>query len=103
LSNKEIKFYYEPENLFTNRLNNLYHVWFTQDMVIMDDKGNILLEKLEVLQFNYQTQSPVMDIFGTNSIELNEDVKPGNYKFKVVIHDKLGEEKTTAIFDFKIV
>jgi hypothetical protein len=96
-------FYYEPENLFTNRTNGVYHVWFTQDMILMDSSGRILMEKLEALQFNYQTQSPVMDIFGTNTISLDTEVPKGNYKFKIVVHDKLKDESVTSICDFKIV
>jgi len=98
----EIYFYYEPANLFTNRRNGGYHVWFTQDMILLDAEGNEIYNGPEALNFNYQTVSPVLDYYATNSLNLG-NLSPGKYTFKAVIHDKLRKEDAVHTYDFEIV
>lgn len=98
----EIFFYYEPVNVFTNRKDGIYHVWYTQDMIVHTADGEELYSGKEILNFNYQTTSPVLDLYATNSLELG-DLPPGNYQFKVVIHDKLKAKDKSYTYTFKIV
>lgn len=98
----EIFFYYEPVNLFTNRKDGVYHVWYTQDMIVLTGGGEEIYNGPEILNFNYQTTSPVLDFYATNSLELG-DLPPGTYQFKAVLHDKLKNKDTSYAYTFEIV
>ncbi len=98
----KLLFYYEPENVFTNRLGGSYQIWFTQDFIVKDAAGNELLNSPELLNFNYQTKVPVLDLYATNSLDL-DDLPPGKYEFIAVIHDKLKKTSATNSYFFEIV
>ncbi|MEA3505872.1 MAG: hypothetical protein U9R36_00010, partial [Elusimicrobiota bacterium] len=51
----KLLFYYEPENIFTNRRKGTFQVWYTQDLIVKDAEGNELLNSPDLLNFNYQT------------------------------------------------
>jgi hypothetical protein len=101
-SNTTIYFYYEPENLFTNRVGGAYQMWFTQDMIVLEADGTELYNASELLNFNYQTTSPVLDVFASNSLELGE-LAPGKYIFKAVMHDKLKKVDESYSFTFEVI
>jgi hypothetical protein len=96
----EIYFYYEPKNLFTNRRDTTYQVWYTQDIIVRDSNGRELLNSPNMLNFNLQSVSPVLDLYAQNSLNLG-DLPPGTYEFEAVIHDKLkgSSAKTTYVFE----
>jgi hypothetical protein len=98
----EVYFYYEPVNIFTNRRSNTYQLWFTQDMIVLAENGDELLRANEALNFNYQTTSPVLDIFAKNTLTLG-NLPSGKYKFIAVIHDKLKNTEAKHVYDFEIV
>ena len=98
----ELLVYYEPQNLYTNRNKGIYHMWFTQDMILLDSSGETLYEGLELLTFNYQTSSPVMDVYATNSLNLGS-LPPGKYVFKTIMHDQLRDQNATLEHEFEIV
>ena len=98
----EIYFYYEPVNLFTNRRVGTYHIWYTQDMIVLAADGTMIYNGEEMLNFNYQTTSPVLDVYATNSLDLG-DLPAGRYQFKVVVHDKLRNKDAAISMDFEIV
>jgi len=93
--------YYEPENVFTNRLHGTYQIYYTQDMILTDSEGSILYEGLELLNFNYQTTSPVLDVYATNSLNLG-DLPAGTYQLKLVLHDQLKQENAEQTVTFEI-
>lgn len=98
----KVYFYYEPVNLFTNRRDGTYQIWFTQDMVLYSDAGDVLLRADEALNFNYLTTSPVLDVYASNTLDLG-DLPVGSYTFQAVIHDKLRNAEAEYIFRFEIV
>jgi hypothetical protein len=74
--------YYEPVNVFTNKKDGLYEIWYTQDMTLLKANGETLSEWKDILNFHYTTKSPVMDLFAQNSIDLEGKIPVGKYKFK---------------------
>lgn len=84
----ELQVYYEPVNVFTNRNKGQYEIWYTQDIVLLTDKGKVLYEQEELLTFRYSSRSPVFDLYATNSLNLGE-LGPGKYVYKAVLRDKL--------------
>ena len=98
----EIYFYYEPVNVFTNRRGGIYQMWFTQDMIVLTADGEELYSGLEALNFNYQTTSPVLDVYARNTLTLGT-LPPGKYKFQAVIHDKLKQTEAGLTYEFEVV
>lgn len=98
----KLLFYYEPENIFTNRRNGSYQIWYTQDLIVKDSEGNELLNSPDLLNFNYQTVTPVLDLYATNSLDLN-GLPPGKYEFIAVIHDKLKNTSAQKSYIFEVV
>jgi hypothetical protein len=100
--NSELLIYYEPINVFTNKREGLYEIWYTQDMILMKSDGTVIQEWKDKLNFHYTTKKPVMDLFAENSITLGGQLPAGEYKFKAILKDKLGGKSATKIIDFKI-
>lgn len=94
--------YYEPINVFTNRKDGLYEIWYTQDMTLLKENGEVVSHWNDILTFHYTTQKPVMDLFAQNSIELKGQLPTGKYKFKATLKDKLSEKTATHIIDLEI-
>ena len=100
--NSTLLIYYEPINIFTNRKDDLYEIWYTQDMTLLKDNGEVVSHWNDILAFHYTTKKPVMDLFAQNSIELKGQLPVGKYKFKATLKDKLTEKTATHIIDFEI-
>lgn len=52
--------------------------------------------------FNYNTVSPVLDVYATNSFDLG-NIPPGRYLYQAVIHDILGKKKASHDFAIDVV
>jgi hypothetical protein len=98
----KIYFYFEPENVFTNRLKGAYQIWFTQDMIVRTAKGEKLLDSPDALNFNLQSLAPVLDVWANNSLDLG-GLPPGKYEFVATMHDKLKKADATKVFPFEVV
>lgn len=87
----ELLVYYEPVNVFTNRVKGQFEIWYTQDIV---------LQKL--LSFRYTSRSPVFDLYATNSLDLG-DLPPGKYTYQAVLRDKLKEAVVEYTLPFQVI
>lgn len=94
--------YYEPVNVFTNKRDGLYEIWYTQDMALLQANGDVIQKWKNIFNFHYTTKSPELDLFAQNSIDLGGNIPPGKYKFKAVLKDKLKNKSVTKIADFEI-
>jgi hypothetical protein len=100
--NGELLVYYEPVNVFTAKKEEIYEIWYTQDMVLLDEQGKVLQEWPNALDFHYTTRTPVMDLWAQNNITLGGQVPAGKYKFKAVLKDKLSGRTAVKITDFEV-
>jgi len=98
----ELLFYYEPANIFTNRRDNTYQSWYTQDVIVKNAQGEELLNSPELLNFNYQAVAPTLDLYATNSLDLG-NLPVGKYEFTAILHDKLKKTSATKSYVFEIV
>ena len=79
----------------------MYEIWYTQDMILMNQDGEVLAEWNDILEFHHLANKPVMDLFAQNTVDL-EGLLPGKYKFKAVLKDKLRGTTASKIIDFEI-
>jgi hypothetical protein len=70
-------------------------------MIVLDAKGNTLLNKADALDFHYTSKTPVLDLYATNSLDVS-GLAPGKYQFKAVLKDKLRNMQIAKIAEFTI-
>ena len=99
---KEYYIYYEPANVFTKISEGRYEFWFTQDILLLDDTGEVLMERLGALSMHFNTATPLLDIYVTNDLLLT-GAPPGKYTYKIVLHDVFKEESVVETIDFEVV
>jgi hypothetical protein len=99
---KELLVYYEPANVFTNTQGGRYEFWFTQDMLLLNEKGELLYEKTDALSMHFNTATPLLDLYVTNTLTLT-GLPVGKYTYKAVLHDVLREATAAKTVDFEIV
>jgi len=100
--NGELLVYYEPVNVFTAKKEGLYEIWYTQDMVLLDEKGTLLQEWPNALAFHYTTRTPLLDFWAQNSLTLGGQVPVGKYQFKAVLKDKLSGKSSIKVLAFEV-
>lgn len=100
--NGTLLIYYEPVNIFTNRKESLYEIWYTQDMTLLKENGEAVSHWNDILTFHYTTKKPVMDLFAQNTIDLKGQLPAGKYKFKATLKDRLNEKTAVHTIDFEI-
>jgi len=100
--NGELLAYYEPVNIFTRKNQGMYEIWFTQDMIVLDDKGGVVQEWKDILDYHQSTRLPVLDVYAQNNISLGGQLPPGKYTFKAVLKDKLSGKTATKTAEFQI-
>ena len=71
-------------------------------MVLLDEKGEVLQEWPNALDFHYTTRTPVMDLWAQNNITLGGQVPAGKYRFKAVLKDKLSGRTAVKVMDFEV-
>ncbi len=89
LESSAVFLYIEPDNLYTIRDGGRYYVEFVQDLMLVDTTGSILIDAPDLVEFFYESVSPLLDIYAENRINL-EGLPPGEYRFIVTLHDLLG-------------
>ena len=99
---KEYYIYYEPVNIFTKISEGRYEFWFTQDIILLDDTGEVLTERPAALSMHFNTATPLLDIYVTNDLLLTA-APPGKYTYKIVLHDVFRDKSTVETIDFEVV
>ena len=99
---KEYYIYYEPANVFTKISEGRYEFWFTQDILLLDDEGEVLDERLGFLSMHFNTATPLLDIYVKNDLLLTA-APPGKYTYKIVLHDVFQDESVVETIDFEVV
>lgn len=97
----ELLVYYQPLNVFTNRVKGQYEIWYTQDIAILSPSGEKLFEQKGFLEFHYFSRTPVFDLFATNTLDLG-DVPAGSYVYQVVLQDRLKDASAEYKVPFEV-
>lgn len=100
--NDELLVYYEPVNLSTNKNQGLYEIWFTQDLIILNDRGEIVQEWKDLLEYHNSTRVPALDVYAQNTLTLGGELPPGKYTFKAVLKDKIKGKTATHTANFQV-
>ncbi|SDN99635.1 hypothetical protein SAMN04488516_11528 [Desulfonauticus submarinus] len=93
--------YIEPKNFFISSRDGMYETWITEDINILDEKGNVVFKKTNMVESHIVSKSPIFDIFFQNSLNLG-GVPEGHYKFRAILYDKLKGTSTYKDVDFYV-
>lgn len=99
---KEYYIYYEPANVFTKISEGRYEFWLTQDIILLDDRGEVLMERPGALSMHFNTATPLLDIYVTNDLLLT-GFPPGKYTYKIVLRDVFKDQSVVEAIDFEVV
>jgi len=94
--------YLEPANYYINKNNSKYEIYLIEDMLVLNDKGDILWGKEGAVKYNYSSDNPVLDLFIANAIDI-KGLVPGRYIFKAEVSDKLKSQKASGILSFEVI
>jgi len=84
--------YYEPAYWFTNTAQGRYEMWLTQDIRLTTSDGQELFFREKLLNLQYNTAKPVLDVYLTNEFSLGK-LPPGEYVYEVTLHDELSGQE----------
>lgn len=96
-----VYFYYEIENIFTNKSKDGYAVNFSQDAILVNSEGKELFNMPKAIKFNYNSNRPVINYYTTFKLDLSS-AAPGDYIYKLVLYDELKGSKAKAEFPFTV-
>lgn len=96
--------YYRPLNYRVEETGGKYQIHLTQDgQIRRRGEKAVLLRKEKLLDCEFKTDQPPTPVFLRNTIAL-KGLKPGDYEFDIILHDKLGENRSvTHSLSFTIV
>ncbi|MCK9574032.1 MAG: hypothetical protein M0R20_06540 [Candidatus Omnitrophica bacterium] len=94
--------YFEPENYFTKKNKGKYEILLIEDLLVLNEKGDILWGREGAVNYNYSSTQPMLDLFITNAIEI-KGLPAGRYTFKAVLNDKLKSRNAVNTLLFEVV
>lgn len=100
--NEPLYVYFEPVNFSTSKTDAKYEIWLSEDILILNEKGETLMEKPGIMENHYTSASPILDIYFNNHVEF-DDVPAGKYIFKVILHDKLKNASVSESLAFEVI
>jgi len=99
---EELLIYIEPANVFTSTQEGRYEIWITQDILLLDEEGELLLEKTDAVSAHFNTSTPILDLYLPNTLYMST-LPVGKYTYKAVLHDVLKGTTATKTIDFEVV
>ncbi len=102
IGTEELLIYIEPANVFTSTQEGRYEIWITQDIFLLDEEGELLLEKADAISAHFNTAIPILDLYLPNTLYMST-LPIGKYTYKAVLHDVLRGTTATKSIDFEVV
>ena len=99
---EELFIYIEPANVFISTQEGRYEIWITQDIFLLDEEGELLLEKTNAVSAHFNTATPILDLYLPNTLYMST-LPVGEYTYKAVLHDVLRGTTATETIDFEVV
>lgn len=88
-----IYIYAEPKNYTIYQENDTYHIYFTLDVNLYNQEGNLIATQESFANFRYITYSPVYETFLDLYFDL--DLDPGEYELEVIVQDQFSDKSAS--------
>ena len=83
-SSEPLLLYIEPAGYQIKKEGDEYNIWVSEDASIMNEKGEVIFQKNDWVEYKRGFMSPVIPFFLTNRVT---DIPPGKYTFKFTLKD----------------
>jgi hypothetical protein len=91
--------YIEPEGYFVVKENSSYKIHVSEDVSIVDEKGESVFEKKDWIVYERSFPTPIIPFYITNRIS---DIPAGKYKYTLTLKDHYKKTFTTETFEFVV-
>ncbi len=95
-------FYVEPSNYSTLQSADRYIIDCSVDFHVLDASGKPVLSNDNALKINRVSRSPIMDLYFKIEMNLKTTRKPEIIFVRIVLHDKIKNQSTTANLKVKM-
>jgi hypothetical protein len=83
-SSEPLLLYIEPAGYQIKKEGDEYNIWVSEDASIMNEKGDVIFQKNNWVEYKRGFMSPVIPFFITNRVT---DIPPGKYTFNFTLKD----------------
>lgn len=91
--------YIEPEGYYVVKENGSYKIHISEDVSIVDEKGESVFEKKDWIVYEGSFPTPIIPFYITNRIS---DIPEGKYKYTLTLKDHYKKAFTTETFQFVV-
>jgi len=91
--------YIEPAGYQIRKQGSEYKIWVSEDASIVNEKGDVVFQKNNWVEYNRGFVSPVIPFYITNRVT---DIPPGKYTFKFTIKDNYKKTFLEHSYEFVV-
>ncbi|HSE84548.1 MAG TPA: hypothetical protein VLB01_08380 [Thermodesulfobacteriota bacterium] len=100
-SAEPIYFYLEPNNVVFVKKGEVYTAGFWIDCILKDQKGEVLLEQKKFLDAEFNSRSPISDMFANINFDLS-GAPAGTYNIEFTVRDQNSNKSAKVQKEVKI-
>ena len=98
-SGEPLLLYFEPEGYGIRKEGSEYLIWISQDVEIKDEKGGVIFQKNNWVEYKRAFPTPFVPFYMTNRIT---DIPPGKYTYSYTLKDHHKNIFLTDSFEFTV-
>ncbi|MBD3413820.1 MAG: hypothetical protein GF421_05240 [Candidatus Aminicenantes bacterium] len=98
-SSEPFLLYIEPAGYQIRREGSEYKIWVSEDASIVNEKGKVIFQRNNWVEYNKGFVSPVIPFYITNRVT---DIPPGKYTFKFTIKDNYKKTFLEQSYEFVV-
>jgi hypothetical protein len=98
-SSEPFLLYIEPSGYQIKKEGNEYKIWVSEDASIVNEKGDVIFQRNNWVEYQKGFVSPVIPFYITNRVT---DIPPGKYTFKFTIKDNYRKAFLEQSYEFNV-
>jgi len=91
--------YMEPDGYHMLKEGDAYKIWVSQDASIANDKGEVIFQRNNWVNYKRIFPTPILPFYLTNNVS---DIPPGKYTYSLTLKDHYKKTFFTKTFDFVV-
>jgi len=91
--------YMEPDGYHIRKEGDAYKIWVSQDASISNNKGEIIFQRNNWVNYKRIFPTPILPFYITNNVS---DIPPGNYTYSLTLKDHYKNTFFSKTFEFVV-
>jgi hypothetical protein len=91
--------YMEPDGYHIRKEGDAYKIWVSQDASISNDKGEVIFQRNNWVNYKRIFPTPILPFYLTNNVS---DIPPGKYTYSLTLKDHYKNTFFSKTFDFVV-